>query len=92
MNQKGKHQELTTLMRTVKESIEQTLHDAANLDEVADDASAQSDLHGNTVTQVKKISQRMVYCKNAMRILQSDMQTTWVSRFNFNSDRLTKKT
>ena len=36
LGQKGKHQALTTLMRTLKESIEQTLSDAANLDEKED--------------------------------------------------------
>lgn len=46
MIQKGKHQNLTTLMRTVKESIEQTIIEARNMEELSlnDDSLAdQSD-------------------------------------------------
>jgi hypothetical protein len=35
MIQKGKHQNLTTLMRTVKESIEQTIIEARNMEELS---------------------------------------------------------
>ena len=35
MIQKGKHQNLTTLMRTVKESIEQTIIEARNIEDLS---------------------------------------------------------
>lgn len=62
-------------MRTVKESIEQTLSDAAHID--GKEQVVESG--GPTAASVKKISERMEYCKNALRILQSDMQSSWVS-------------
>lgn len=68
-------------MRTVKESIEQTIIEAQNIEDLSfqdDSLHDQSDsqsFRGSAATsvQVKRIQQRLNYCKNALRILQSDI-------------------
>jgi hypothetical protein len=67
--QRGKHQNLSTLMRTVKESVEQTLTDVKTVQESPD----------HKVDEMGSIKDRMVYCKNALHVLQTDMQAAWVS-------------
>lgn len=75
MVQKGKHQHLSTLMRTVKDNVEQTILEAEIVQEESD-AMGNSENNERSETEsvatsvhMKKIQERMKFCKNALRIL-----------------------
>lgn len=77
MVQKGKHQHLSTLMRTVKENIEQVIIEAEalqeeseNLNTITTEQAEHSETESvATTVHLKNIHERMKFCKNALRIL-----------------------